>query len=360
MADQETPSPDVDDVTHQPMIPTLELPQYHGRAPVGMKTAVSGAGNRLTRPHGIGDRVILVIEAKVKKAGHEETDDGLVYAETLKVVDLFELDRDPGARLISTVRSAYRTSEDSMKGRSAIPDLGDVGYTDAAGVVLTPKEVAALRGDPVRVLVTEGLTPAVVVFDTGHRDLWPDDYDKDDPRPFVGEVFNGDTEDELTVVELLHHVTGESLELVTAPATSDPGDLGEMIGEHLDAAVPTVLEPDPTGDAVAGWDDVDPYASETFEVDPLAPEAPPLPGEEQNSNELPTADAFAFVDCPIPELRTKLADVADLVLLRRYLNAEKQGRGRALKYRQGALDAIHARINDHLDEVSPETEEAGS
>ena len=326
MADQETPSPDVADVVHQPTLPALELPEYHGRAPVGMKTAVSGAGNRVTRPHGIGDRVVLVIEAKVKKAGYEETDDGLVYAETLKVVDLFELDRDPGARLISTVRSAYRTAEDSIKGRAAIPDLGDVGYTDANGVVLTPKEVAALRGDPVRVLVTEGLTPAVVVFDDGHRDLWPDDYDKDEPRPFVGQTYHPGTKDEISVVELLHHVTGERLEI--------PPEVVELI-EVLDDAA--------EADEVAGWDDADPFDSEPFEVDET-PEAPALPGEEALADELPNAAAFEFVDCTIPELRAKLAEVADPVLLRRFLNAEKQGRGRALKYRQGALDAIHARL----------------
>lgn len=326
MADQETPSPDVADVVHQPTLPALELPEYHGRAPVGMKTAVSGAGNRVTRPHGIGDRVVLVIEAKVKKAGHEETDDGLVYAETLKVVDLFELDRDPGARLISTVRSAYRTAEDSSKGRAAIPDLGDVGYTDANGVVLTPREVAALRGDPVRVLVTEGLTPAVVVFDDGHRDLWPDDYDKDEPRPFVGQTYHPGTEDEISVVELLHHVTGERLEI--APEVAE---LVEVLDDAAEA------------DEVAGWDDADPFDSEPFEVDET-PEAPALPGEEALADELPNAAAFEFVDCPIPELRAKVAEVADPVLLRRFLNAEKQGRGRALKYRQGALDAIHARL----------------
>lgn len=333
MADQETPSPDVADVVHQPTLPALELPEYHGRAPVGMKTAVSGAGNRVTRPHGIGDRVVLVIEAKVKKAGHEETDDGLVYAETLKVVDLFELDRDPGARLISTVRSAYRTAEDSIKGRAAIPDLGDVGYTDAAGVVLTPREVAALRGDPVRVLVTEGLTPAVVVFDDGHRDLWPDDYDKDEPRPFVGQTYHAGTEDEISVVELLHHVTGERLEIPAEDLRPETVSIEVDASEFVDAVK----------DFVEAFEEAEPFEVEPFEVDET-PEAPALPGEEALADELPNAAAFEFVDCPIPELRAKVAEVADPVLLRRFLNAEKQGRGRALKYRQGALDAIHARL----------------
>lgn len=335
MADQETPSPDVADVVHQPTLPALELPEYHGRAPVGMKTAVSGAGNRVTRPHGIGDRVVLVIEAKVKKAGHEETDDGLVYAETLKVVDLFELDRDPGARLISTVRSAYRTAEDSSKGRAAIPDLGDVGYTDANGIVLTPKEVAALRGDPVRVLVTEGLTPAVVVFDNGHRDLWPDDYDRDEPRPFVGQVYHPGTDEALEVVELLHHVTGERLEISAEDLRPETVSIEVDASGFVDAVE----------DFAEAFEAAEPFESEPFEVAEDVDPPPPLTsGEKALLLELPDAAAFEFVDCPIPELRAKVAEVADPVLLRRFLNAEKQGRGRALKYRQGALDAIHARL----------------
>ena len=65
---------EIEGVIHQPTLPTMELPDYHGRKPVGMKTALAGAGTRVTRPHTIGDRIVLVIEARVKSASHEDTD----------------------------------------------------------------------------------------------------------------------------------------------------------------------------------------------------------------------------------------------------------------------------------------------
>jgi hypothetical protein len=82
VAEEENPPAPTDsvDVIVQPTLPTLELPEYHGRKAVGMKTSVNGAGNRISRSHEIGERVVLVLETKVRKAGHEETDDGLVYA----------------------------------------------------------------------------------------------------------------------------------------------------------------------------------------------------------------------------------------------------------------------------------------
>ena len=66
-------------------------------------------------------------------------------------------------------------------------DLADVGYTDGSGVVLTPREVAALRGDPVRAMVTDDLAPVVVVYDDASRQLWPDEYAPDQPRPAIGD-----------------------------------------------------------------------------------------------------------------------------------------------------------------------------
>ncbi len=40
---------EIEGVIHQPTLPTMELPDYHGRKPVGMKTALAGAGTRVTR-----------------------------------------------------------------------------------------------------------------------------------------------------------------------------------------------------------------------------------------------------------------------------------------------------------------------
>lgn len=340
MTEEHTPeTDDVDDVeiSIQPTLPDLELPDYHGRKPVGMKTSVNGAGNRLARPHGIGDRVVLVIEAKVKKAGHEDTDDGLIYAEVLKVADLFEVQGDPGARLLSTLRSAYRTAKDDQDGKAPIPQLGEVGYTDAAGVVLTEREVAALRGDPIRALVSEGLTPAVVEYDDGSRLLWPDEYPKDAPRPAVGEkALLGD--DELVVIALLHHETGETMASLGEIPADDPV-LDEWEGDPSDHRPAEADEPADDG-----------YSGESYDGDPYdgpaksTGETPALPGEIALEERLPTAADFGFVDTTVPLLREKLGSVDDLVQLRRLLEAEKQGRGRALQARKGATDAIVARI----------------
>lgn len=345
---------EIEGVIHQPTLPTMELPDYHGRKPVGMKTALAGAGTRVTRPHTIGDRIVLVIEARVKSASHEDTDDGLVYSEKLKVLDLFELDPGQGARLISTVRSLYRTGEDAIKGRRPIPDLGDTGYTDGSGVVLTPAEVAELRGDPIRAILSPELTPAVIVYDDGARDLWPDDYPKDAPRPKIGEKYLTEGGDAI-VTQLLHHETGEPLEeagadVVPSPApelddTPTPTEKAEWeaIGARL-AAVPDLPpaaddapETDPysgdLGDDADGWETAEPLRPITARA--LI---------ERIEATLPTAADFAFVDVQIPELLGKLAAVTDLDAARRIEKAERQGRGRGLKPRAGAMTAIGKRI----------------
>jgi len=344
------------EVEHQPTLPDLELPDYHGRSPIGMRTALTGAGNRVARAHGIGDRVVLVIEAKVKKAGHEDTDDGLVYVETHKVVDLFELDRDPGARLLSHLRSQYRQAKDAADGKVPIDGLRDEGWTDANGVVLTAQELAERRGDPVALLGAQDATPAVVVYENGDRALWPDEYARDFPRPRAGDIHEG-----RDVVELLHHETGEILEDLRRPTPIE--DIVDV--EILEADAPDEeAEPFPAGE-------VEPYEkADTPEPDyvededgfamPVAPyekpeqpaEAPPLPGEEVLALREPNDLDVAFVDTTVPLLVAKLADVDDVARLWRLAEAEKQGRGRGLQARKGALDALYARLAE-LGEVTP-------
>jgi hypothetical protein len=300
--------------------------EYHGRKPVGMKTSVNGAGNRIAREHSIGDRVILVLEAKVKKAGHEDTDDGLIYTEVLKVVDLFEVAGVPGRTLISTMRSAHRTAAEKAAGSAPIPGTGDVGYADASGIVLTPREVAALRGDPVRAMVTERLMPAVVVYDDEARQLWPDDFAVDVARPHIGQkILDGETV--RTVLTLLDAETGEEL------------DVGQASDDIIvdDAPAPDFAD---AGDFAAAPDDVPPFDA----PDAPADDTPPTDEAARLEAELPTQADFTFVDVGISELKDALEDVTDEAQLRRLVNAEKQGRGRGLKYRKGALDAIHARL----------------
>lgn len=393
MPDEETPAPTdaVDVTTRETPLPTLELPEYHGRAPVGMKTSLTGAGNRITREHAIDDRIVFVVEAKVKNAGHESTDDGLIYVEKLKVVDLFEVTGDPGRRLISAVRQSYRSADDSKTGRAPLKDgevdLGVAGITDASGVALTPKELEELRGDPVRAMLDEKVTPAVVVYSDGARELWPDDFDGSTPRPEVGERFETSDDAEVYVEKLLDASTGETLsewtreqeedrllelerrleeqeareeaEAVSAPESDEEGPVDEF----------EVGDSDPGAPPIDG--DLDAAAEEAF-ADPLG-EGPALPGEEPSNvvdfpgpaaalaAELdePTPDDFAFVDRGLDEVREDLLDVTDPARIRRLLEAERRGRGRGLKTRKGALDALEAALAEVLEHegAEPEPEE---
>jgi len=368
MTTEETTTPDdIVDVIHQPTLPEMELPDYHGRKPVGMKTALAGAGTRVTRPHTIGDRIVLVIEARVKKASHEDTDDGLVYAESLKVLDLFELTGDQGARLISTVRSLYRTADDAVKGRRPLPDLGETGYTDGSGVVLTPAEVAELRGDPVRAMLSLDLQPAVIVYEDGARDLWPDDYPKDAPRPKVGERYLTDA-GEVLVEKLLHHETGEEIsvepvsvaEIITkavvdmanAEEAGDVAGLDKILDDTVEKLIPSNVIPI-RGELPELPDDVDPFAGElgdsvSGEWETPDPRTPEQIVEDLANAEieqfLPTTVDFAFVDRSVDAVHAALVDVTELPHAIRILRAEQQGRGRGLKPRAGALSWIEAKL----------------
>jgi hypothetical protein len=111
----------------------------------------------------------------------------------------------------------------------------------------------------------------------------------------------------------------------------DAQDVSEDLEDDLDD------DPEEVDDYSAGVDDWD-------NVTPLRrDEAPALPGEEELASRLPTVSDFAFVDVTVPALREKLGAVDDVADLRRYVEAEKQGRGRALLARKSALDAIYAR-----------------
>lgn len=319
-------------VAHQPTLPALELPDYHGRKPVKMKTSLIGVGSRITRPHSIGDRAVLVLEVRTKFSGHEDTDDGLEYIEKHKVLDMFELAPEQGSRLIATIRSLYRTGEDAAKGRRPVPGLGEVGYTDGSGVALLPDEVAELRGDPVRAMLAPELTPAVIVYSDGARDLWPDDFPKDTPRPRIGETFVSDGGD-VVVERLLHHETGEDL---TAAETAP--------GARPLAAVPD-LPPDPAA--------ADPYAGDLADGASDEWETPDRRTAEQIAEDdrtaeieakLPTSADFALVDCDIDQLKGVASRVEDVATARRMVIAEEQGRGRKLKPRAGALVILRKRV----------------
>lgn len=372
MAEEETPTAPTDavDVTVQPTLPTLELPEYHGRKSVGMKTSVNGAGNRISRSHEIGERVVLVLETKVRKAGHEETDDGLVYAETLKVVDLFEVQGEPGKRLLSTVRQAYRTSDDERLGRAPLPlEEGVELVADETGTVLTPTELAELRGDPAAALTDDRLSPVVVVYSDGARELWPDDFDAGAARPSAGDRFelegsDGGPVDYVFAKELLHAETGEKLEewteeqenarLLELEHAEEAKERAETVTERARADEDVILEDDPEP---VGFDPPEveepalPGEPEAFD-DGLEPLEPTFVEDEEGFADVvpgnfpvePTPDDYGFVDREIAELPGLLEQVADLAEARRILEAEKRGRGRNLKTRKGAVDLILRRI----------------
>lgn len=370
MAKEKTPSTDDVEIVNEPTLPELELPDYHGRKPSGMKTAITGAGNRLSRAHEIGERVILVIEAKVKKAGHEELDDGLEYVEGLKVVDLFEIGGTPGKRLLSSVRQAYRLADDQVKGKKALEnddvDLGSAGVTDSSGNVLTPKELAELRGDPVRAMLEDATTPVVVVYSDGAREIWPDEFEKDAPRPAAGDRFEVDGDDGpaayVYVEELLHGDTGETLarwtkdqenerllaleqaaeatEAAEAKATDGraayyrlefaSGAVEEIVAAKAPAPAKSAIPAEKMAEA-AKVVAVMPDGAETVlkdrsgmpddDVEPLDPGTPPLPGEdlEQDLEPLegeplePTfvEDEDGFAEPVMPEPTKKDFEVVD-------------------------------------------------
>lgn len=217
------PFPEVDDAIEkteaQPVLP-LGLPDYKGTPPTGMQSSISGTGNRILKPHELRERTVLVLEVSCIDSGHKVTDDGIVYHEKLKVLDMFEAHGQPGRNLLNVMKNTYRQADDEANGRAPLEGMGEVGMTDASGVVLTEKEVAALRGDPVRAMFgDDGLVPAVIVYDNGERKLWPDEYPKDTLRPLVGDTEDG-TEHSPEVIELLDHATGEPLD-VPEPETDD-------------------------------------------------------------------------------------------------------------------------------------------
>lgn len=296
----------------QTILPDFELPAYKGVKPQGMKTALTGAGNRITRAHTIGDRVVLVIEAKVKRAGHEDTDDGLVYAETLKVADMFELDDPAAGRLLAQVRAAYREADDERHGRTPLldpdPPAPPPGHTDESGVVMTPAEAAEAAGAPGPV-ADPARARTVVVFNDGARQLWPDEFDDDEPCPAAGDRFDDGDGGQVWVARLLDEDGAVLAQAVEAEALPTGGEepvqsLGEVAGS-----------------------------------------SPPEPDDSIEDAELvdlngPTTDDFAFVDRDAVEIKDAIGGVTDPAHAARLVKAEQAGRGRGLKPRKGVLETL--------------------
>lgn len=130
---------------------SFDLPEHHGRKPAGMRTKLNGAGNRIAESHTIGDRVVLVVEAHVKDAGHTRTEkDGLLYQEKLAVDDLWEVDGGQVQDLLAGLRQSYRQAEDERHGRAPLFDTPKVGrliWADENGYPLDADALALIRGE---------------------------------------------------------------------------------------------------------------------------------------------------------------------------------------------------------------------
>jgi len=327
------------ELSHQPTLPTLELPEYHGQRPVAMRFKVRGVGSRISRPHTIGDRVVLVVEAKVEASGHKGSTEGILYVEDSAAIDLFELVGDQGSRLLSTLRSLYRTGEDALKGRRQVPGLGDTGYTDSGGVVLTPAEVAEIRGDPVRAILAPELTPAVVVFSDNDRLLWPDEFPADYPRPRVGAEFRNEGGATVVVEKLLDAMTGENLPQPGAPPSLPDDDDDGAVDPIFDAA-------DAADDASTFDDGPDPFAGGELGEDKAAEwetaeRCWPTKADRAAGR---TAALGDWIDCDIAILRKRVDDIDDVELARGALVVELDGRGRSAKPRPNAVKLLETRI----------------
>lgn len=376
MTEPTTPEP-ADLVTHDaPTLPTLELPEYHGRKPVGMRTKLTGAGTRTTRPHTIGDRYVLVLEVRCRGAAHEETDDGLSYVETAKVLDMFELHGDQGSRLLATIRSIHKLADDRAAGRAEIP--GTVVHTDGSGVVLTEAELAELRGDPIRAILSPDLTPAVIVFVDGSRAMWPDEFSADRPRPRPGELVEVDG-DHLEVDEVLHHETGEVLEVAAGYEPGSPVAEAESFADEVESFVADAaalgteilgawenMTPEQRRAALAalsaedraaalgaladlGWTEPEETPEPSAEEEPSAeiPDLPPAPAEVLDDDSyVPPA---TFLDRNVSTVMAAIRRVGDLHYLQAVLVAERAGSGSRSKPRGQIEAALGARIAQLID-----------
>lgn len=327
----------------QTSLPDFDLPPYKGVKPQGMKTALTGAGNRISRAHTIGDRVVLVIEAKVKRAGHEDTDDGLLYTEQFKVVDMFEVDDPAAGRLLSQVREAYREADDERHGRMPLlepdPPAPDPGWTDEAGTVMTPDEVAEATGTPGPVAGAEpgpGPSPArasvIVVFSDGARQLWPVEFEAGEACPSAGDRFEVEEGGFVHVAQVLDQ---------------DSGELLERWGEETSEDLPTSGEEPGLGE-VAGSSPPEPDVEDVEDAQVVDAEVVDLNG--------PTTAEFEFVDRDAAEIKAAIGAVTDPAQALRLVKAEQAGRGRGLKPRKGVLEVLE-RHASRLGGTHPATQE---
>lgn len=152
-----------------------EMPEIAGTVPVGVVTKVKGTGQRISRAMEFEEEVLLLVEGTVTGYGLVETKDGAKLQQVLTVDDLWEVTDDEAAdRLLRKVRAQTRLAADTDAGRNPIASFTEQAaqyVTDADGVLMTPAEIAAARG--------EAWAPDdsfVIEFRGGARGLWPEEF----------------------------------------------------------------------------------------------------------------------------------------------------------------------------------------
>ena len=345
------------EVVVQPTLVDVPLPTYNGREPTKMTSKITGANNWIGTPSATGARRVVVVELKTEETSHSNGADGTIeYHEDVKVTDLLEVHGDTGRRLISTLRQAHRVGADLDAGQETL-DVDEV-VTDASGVALTKSEIAALRGEPavdlVRSMLSEDTTPVVALYSDGSRELWPDDFDAGEARPMIGESFENDSGGLVVVKELLDPETGETIEKLDVEAEQ------ERPADDTEAVAPLADVDELTEDEEAALDDG---------IEPLDAGVPPLPGDDDfedgvpplhavpdedpfdvDSSALePTDEDFEFVDRKISEVKADLDPDEDGLdwtaeQLRRFIEAEKRGRGRKLLTRAGMIEVLAKKL----------------
>lgn len=204
-----TTTTDGDELVVEPPGP---LPEFEGRIPIAVQTDIQGASERITRAMHLDERLVIVVEVRVTDVRHPMTKDGVKRKHVLKVEDAYELPGRRGQRLLTMLKKAWRLGNDAEGPVLAGFDVAEGAAdgipvtTDGSGVVVTPGDAADYGLDD------ESNDPVVVVLYGGRRTLWPDDYPVGMARPVLGAmVAEPDSDDDAQVVELLDHVTGESL-----------------------------------------------------------------------------------------------------------------------------------------------------
>lgn len=180
---------------------------FAGIDTAAIRTSIGGVLARITRPLHHREVITVVAQVEVTGLNFPATKNGIARHQAGAVLDAFEVRGKPGRTLVNALKQAHDPSPLPFRAKAdaSIIDATIAGITDAAGVVVTPGDRAAL-----------GLAPGTVavIFANGARAAWPDDFPKGTDRPSSGEFIEvpgaGDGYSE-QVTEVLDMVTGQPI-----------------------------------------------------------------------------------------------------------------------------------------------------